>query len=359
MSALPLLIFGQGLAGTALALCLHERGVPFVIVDRDEPITSSKIAAGLVTPITGMRLSLSWRYETFYPSALRFYRRQEKLLGSRFYHRVPIATLLRDERSAAHWQKRRKQTEAQRFFREPTPLVNKAVFANPHGGFEQRHCGWLDTAAYLTAARAFFEKQGCYRRAEFQPADLFLQPGAAADASPGTITWQGHAFQCAVFCIGWEAASHSWFDWVPFQSARGTILTLQADTHGEKRILNHGCWLLPRTDGTFRAGPTYEWSFADPNTPSPSALSGLETKLSHLLKGAPFQITASHTAVRPIIKGCEALLGRHPARPQIAFFNGLGSKGVLRAPWLADHLANHLLNATPLDPVLDIAQNLP
>jgi len=62
------LILGQGLAGTAIAWRLWERGLPFLIVDRDEPVTSSKIAAGLLTPITGMRMSLN---ETTAPGCVR------------------------------------------------------------------------------------------------------------------------------------------------------------------------------------------------------------------------------------------------------------------------------------------------
>jgi glycine/D-amino acid oxidase-like deaminating enzyme len=349
MTSLPILIIGQGLAGTALAWRLFERGLRFVIVDRDEPITASKIAAGLVTPITGMRLSLSWRYETFYPEALRFYRIKERLLGRKFYHRVPIATLLRDERSVAHWQKRQQQPGVRRFVREPVPLVNEQVFANPLGGFEQRHSGWLDAAAFLKASRDFFERQGCWKRADITPDDLTLHANG--------VTWNGELFRHAVFCNGWEAAKQPWFDWVPFQSARGTVLRVQADTQGEKRIVNHGCWLLPHADGSLRVGPTYEWSFDEAHSPSPEALAGLQAKLHTLLK-VDFQVTDSQTAVRPIIKGCEALLGRHPARPQIAFFNGLGSKGVLRSPWLARHLLEHLQDGSPLEPELDLARNL-
>ena len=71
-----ILIIGGGLAGTTLAWRLHERGLPFLIVDRDEPGTSSKIAAGLVTPLTGMRMNLSWRYDILHPEAVAFYRRK-------------------------------------------------------------------------------------------------------------------------------------------------------------------------------------------------------------------------------------------------------------------------------------------
>jgi len=70
-------------------------------------------------------------------------------------------------------------------------------------------------------------------------------------------------------------------------------------------------------------------------------------------------VTACQTAARPIIKGHHALLGRHPAHARIAFFNGLGSKGVLRAPGLAALLASHLIGEGGALPVeLDLAGNL-
>ena len=63
------IIVGQGLAGTTLAWCLLEAGMSVLVTDPEEEITSSKIAAGLITPITGQRLALSWQVETFLPAA--------------------------------------------------------------------------------------------------------------------------------------------------------------------------------------------------------------------------------------------------------------------------------------------------
>lgn len=346
-----ILIIGGGLAGMALAWRLHERGVPFLIVDRDEPLTSSKVAAGLVAPITGLRLTLNWRYDTLYPEAMKFYRDKESQLGARFYHQVPIVQLLRDEKAVMQWQKRREQPEVQPYLNASAPesLVNEAIFANPHGGFEQQHSGWLDTAAFLAASQRYFESLGCWQREEFS-----LE---RSDGSDGSLVWNGQTFTRAVFCIGWEAARHPWFDWVPFRSARGTVLQVTADTGGETRIINNGSWLLPRGDSTLRVGPTYEFDFDQPHTPEPEAVAGLQTKLQSLLK-RPYQITDSQTGVRPIIQHRQALIGRHPARPQIAFMNGLGSKGVLRAPWLARQLMEHLLDGKPIESELDLAGNL-
>lgn len=338
------LIIGGGLAGTTLAWRLHQRGLPFMIVDRDEPLTSSKVAAGLVTPITGMRLSLSWRFGELYPEALAFYRSIESTLGTRFYHEVPIVQLLSSEKAVAQWQKRRDQPEVKLYLArpEPGPLVNDAIFANPLGGFVQKHGGWMDTAAFLSASQRFFESVGYWQRGDF---------------SPGEVTSRiGKDFTHAVFCIGWEASRHPWFDWVPFQSARGTVLQVTADTGGEPRVVNNGCWLLPRGDGTLRVGPTYELNFDQPHTPAPETIAALEMRLRGLLK-IRYDITGAQTGVRPIIARREALIGRHPARPGIAFMNGLGSKGVLRAPWVSRQLIEHLLDGNPIDPEMDLAGN--
>lgn len=340
-----ILIIGGGLAGTTLAWRLHERGLPFRIVDRDEPLTSSKVAAGLVTPITGMRLSLSWRFGELYPEALAFYRSLESKLGSRFYHEVPIVQLLASEKAVTQWQKRRDQPEVQPYLKapEPGPLVNEAIFSNPHGGFVQQHSGWLDTAAYLSASQRYFESLGSWQRGELTPDEVASR--------------LGKDFTHAIFCIGWEAARHPWFGWVPFQSARGTVLQVSADTGGETRVVNNGCWLLPRGDGTLRVGPTYELNFDQPHTPAPETLAALETRLRGLLR-TPYAIAGSQTGVRPIIARREALIGTHPARPGIAFLNGLGSKGVLRAPWVARQLTEHLIDGKPIEPELDLAGNL-
>ena len=55
----PIMICGQGLAGTLLAWELVRLGSRVVVVDPGETVTSSKVAAGIVTPITGKRVALS------------------------------------------------------------------------------------------------------------------------------------------------------------------------------------------------------------------------------------------------------------------------------------------------------------
>lgn len=343
-----ILIIGQGLAGTALAWRLWERGVPFTIADRDEVVTCSKVAAGLITPITGMRLTVSWRYDLFYREALRFYRTCGQRLQQRFFFPRGYVRLLKNEAEIAKWHKRRRDPDMQPFLHPKEPQLSAEVIHDPANGFQQRHAAWLDTTAYLAASRRFFESLNAWVKADIQPADV-------TDDATG-VQWQEQRFSHVIWAQGWSAEKHPLLHWVPFQSARGTILTMEADLQGERRILNRGCWLLPRPDGTLRAGSTYEWKFDDANTPDPAQVALLEANLSSLVK-APATITGMQTAVRPIIKNQQALMGTHPTHPRVVFLNGLGSKGSLRSPWLARHLIEHLLDDTPLDPELDLQGN--
>lgn len=343
-----ILIIGQGLAGTALAWRLWERDVPFLIVDRDEPLTSSKVAAGLITPITGMRLTVSWRYEMFYREALRFYRDCGKRLKQRFIFPRGYVRLLKNDQELAKWEKRRRDPGMQPFLHRNAPQLNAEVIHDPQNGFQQRHAAWLDTNVYLQASRAFFKSLDSWIKADVKPEDV-------RDNADG-VTWNDQRFSHVIWAQGWSAAKHPLFNWMPFQSALGTILNVKADLRGEKRILNRGCWLLPRNDGTLRAGSTYEWTFNDPNTPSANQVQNLEATLRTLLR-APAEVIATQTAVRPIIKNRQALMGTHPAHPRVAFLNGLGSKGSLRSPWLARHLIAHLLDDASLDAEMDLQQN--
>lgn len=342
------LVIGQGLAGTALAWRLWERGVSFLIVDRDEALTSSKVAAGLITPITGMRLTVSWRYDIFYREALPFYRACGKRLEQRFFFPRGYVRLLKNEQEIAKWEKRRRDPDMQPFLHRTPPGLNEDVIHQPEHGFQQRHAAWLDTNTYLRASRSFFESIGAFATANVKPEEV-------CDDANG-VTWDGRRFSHVIWAQGWCAEKHPLFHWVPFQSALGTILTVRTDLQNEKRILNRGCWILPRPDGTLRVGSTYEWKFDDPNTPSPDHVQKLEVTLHQLLK-TPAEITSTQSAVRPIIKNRQALMGTHPTHPRVAFLNGLGSKGSLRAPWLARHLVEHLLDGTALDPDFDLQQN--
>ena len=65
--------------------------------------------------------------------------------------------------------------------------------------------------------------------------------------------------------------------------------------------------------------------------------------------------TVEHVAgIRPIIRQSRPVIGSHPENENLFIFNGLGSKGVLYAPGVADRLAAFLCENREIEEDLNI-----
>ena len=155
MPQVPLIIVGAGLAGTTLAWALHRRGLDFVLLDKGEAVTSSRVAAGLMTPITGKRLTKTWRHDELFPFAANFYRSVEAETGASFYHPRSIVRIFAKPGEAARFAGRR--AEFGELVREPDPPLNADWFHEPPVGFEMPTAAQLDVPAYLDASRGYVE----------------------------------------------------------------------------------------------------------------------------------------------------------------------------------------------------------
>ena len=79
----PITIVGGGLAGCMMAWALSARGRQVRLFDRGEEVTSSKVAAGIINPVTGPKLTKAWRFEELWPAALRFYESIQQKTGKK------------------------------------------------------------------------------------------------------------------------------------------------------------------------------------------------------------------------------------------------------------------------------------
>ena len=95
------IILGQGLAGSALAWWLHWSGQRVLLIDRGESVTASRIAAGLITPITGRRMTKADDFDVLLNQAESFYREVEAATGQRLLDNQPsVRFFLNDEERA-------------------------------------------------------------------------------------------------------------------------------------------------------------------------------------------------------------------------------------------------------------------
>lgn len=316
----PWLISGQGLAGTCLAWALWRRGVSFRIVDRGHG-GSSRVAAGLINPVTGKNFEPSWRIADFLPDAEAFYRALESKLGVRFWHPLPVVRLAASEKE---WRKILAKLENP----DVAPWIAGETSAPDGwaGAVELRGGARLDTRTFLDASRDFFREHDCFSEGE--------SPAVEA----GTIA-----------CEGWTGLLTGAFG--PHRCAKGEILTLEApDWDASRIVIGAGGWLVPIGGGRFKSGSTYVWDKLDCE-PTEAGRQRVEEIVRRLGGGDDFQVVAHEAGVRPILRRSQPLIG--PTGGGAWMFNALGSKGSLYAPGVAERLAAWLIDGTEPEPELD------
>jgi glycine/D-amino acid oxidase-like deaminating enzyme len=344
------LIFGQGIAGATLAWQLHRRRASVTAVDRDAGPSASRIAAGLITPITGKRLARSWRLDEVYAAAVEFYRWAEAQTGSALLTQRPSLRLFQDEAERDEYCKRL-HSILNGLVREPTEPINPEWFSAPLGGFEMPSAARLDVSSYLDSTRAFFE-----RRSQFLSADIDAVHDLEFSSEGVRLPRLNLSVRSVVFCRGYDAGCDPWFGGIRFNAAKGEILTLRIPGLREDRIVHRGIWLAPLGGDRFRAGSTYVWDDLQP-IPTAAGRDAIAARLQAFLR-LPFEVLDQEAAVRPVIDAGYPVLGRHPRQPQLAYFNGLGSKGSLLAPFFAAQLASCLLGERQPDPEVDVRRYL-
>lgn len=67
------LIIGQGICGTFLSWYLQKANRSFIIIDDAQLNTASRIAAGIINPVTGRRIVKTWMIDDIMPFAQKAY----------------------------------------------------------------------------------------------------------------------------------------------------------------------------------------------------------------------------------------------------------------------------------------------
>ena len=91
------LIIGQGIAGTTVGWALWRRGHSFVVVDRGDAVTASRVAAGLMTPATGKRRVTPPDFRANWQAAVNLYGFAEHETGATFFEQTSMLLLFPNE----------------------------------------------------------------------------------------------------------------------------------------------------------------------------------------------------------------------------------------------------------------------
>ena len=327
------IIIGQGLAGTVLSATLQQRGKRVLVFDAPLPGRASEVAAGLVNPVALRRTVLTWRASELLAIAGAFYRDLGLRYDEVFWHPLPLVAIFPTAQEAGIWQLRISDPETGRFIRMDT-TSDQALDAlpQPYGRGIIDRCAWVDVRTMLAAQRAHLiaREELIERRvspSEIEPTERGVRIGE-------------HAAPLLVHCGG------------PFETVTGLVpvkgegLTVRIPGLQLTKAVHRGVFVLPMGDDIYRVGATFAWDDVW-SGPSEGARHMLLDRL-HRLVEREVEVLEHWCGVRPASKDRRPILGRTGAHE--AVFNGLGSRGVVLAPWCAQHLCDHLYDGAAIDP---------
>lgn len=333
------ILVGDGIAGSLLAYTLINCGCKVILLGNAALPAASHVAAGIVNPVTGKRLSKTWQADALFTFLTPFYRRMETVLGATFFHDMPVYRIFTSMEEQNTWYARTALPEYSRFVRIPDRLYSDYI-NQPFGGLEITESGYLDIPVMLGALRAWLQEQGSWQPASFACNQL--------EIARDQVSWQDITAGKIIFCEGPSGGDNPWFNWLPFRPVKGELLTIRIPGAQLGHIINQHMFVIPLQEKQqFRAGATYEWKDLS-WTPTPTAQNELVTRLSNILR-VPFEILDHKAGVRPATSDRRPFVGIHPRIPELGIFNGLGTKGASLAPYYAQQFAGHLINDKQLD----------
>lgn len=327
------LIVGQGLAGTLLGHFLEAAGQSVYFINQPNPRAASRVAAGIINPITGRYFVKSWLVDELIPFARQSYQALEARFNCRFFFERNILRSLNNEREETDWLARLQEPGYAPYMIEVPSIEAYAQYAHPiyaHGEVTQSAQVQLDTL--LDLYRRYLLQQDRLLEAPFHHTALQLLPNG--------IAYEGIQARKVIFCEGFQATQNPYFNHLPFEGAKGEVLLVDIPNAHFEKLLKRKIFIVPLSSGHYWIGSNYARQFPN-DLPTPQGRLQLIDELQQILH-TPFEILEHQAAIRPTVKDRRPLIGLHPEHPQLGIFNGLGTKGASLGPYFARQFAAFL-----------------
>ena len=265
------LIIGQGICGSFLQLGLERAGLSHIVIDEPQPFSASRVAAGLINPVTGRRLVTTWMIDELLSFAREAYQGLTERLGASFFSPVMVADLFPTAQMRLAFLKRLEEDgQYLRLPEDEHDLLDRFHYELGYGLIHS--CYLVDLPGLLSAVRRRMAGQGILREERFHQQELVVEDTH--------VLYRDIEARRILFCDGAAGFDNPYFSRLPFAPNKGEALIVEIpgledaaqwknDAHpsgerlvvGERMVFKKGISLVPWREGLYWAGSSYEWSF--------------------------------------------------------------------------------------------------
>lgn len=342
---LDYLVIGLGLSGISFCETLERHGKSFMVLN-DHSQNSSVIAAGLYNPVILNRFTLAWQAREQLQVALPLYKGLEKKLGVPFDQKIPVLRRFASVAEQNLWFQAADTRSLEPFLAPRVTASHNPNIDAPYGYGEVLGTGRIDTRVLLEQYSGYLMESGRLLRETCLFSELVPRPDH--------IQYRSLKARQVVFACGFGLKQNPWFSYLPLNGTKGELLIIKSPALQESRVVKSSVFIIPQGDDHYSVGATYSRGDKT-NTPTGGARAELLTKLGSIVRCA-YEVVLHHAGIRPTVADRRPLVGRHPEHKNMYVLNGMGSRGVMVAPYAAQQLYALIEHQQTVHPGMDIAR---
>ena len=337
------LVIGCGLAGIAFAEKAFQNNKLVYVINNDSQ-NSSKIAGGLYNPVILKRFSAVWNAKNQLELASSYYESLEKKLNIKLDHKLPLLRKFFSIEEQNNWFNASDKPELEDFL-STTLVPNTFNYVVAAFGFGQvKYSGYVDTLRLVNSYKDYLKEKHLYLNETFNYSLL--------NSNADHIEYNSIKAKHIVFAEGFGLKLNPYFNGLPLDGTKGELLIIKAPNLNLDFVLKSSIFVVPLGDYLFKVGATYDWKDKS-NQPTENAKNELLADLKNLIN-CDFEVIEHRAGIRPTVKDRKPLVGTHFKYKNIHLLNGLGTRGVMLAPAMAQELYNSIENNMSIDSNADI-----
>lgn len=338
------LIVGSGLSGVMLCEALRKRGKSFKVISNKSQ-QASIVASGLYNPVVLKRFNKAWDAEKHLPVAMSAYEELELFLGIKIDYKLPIYRLFSSIEEQNNWIIASDKIPLKPYLISTIKSnTNQNIYA-PYGYGEVKNTGRIDTKLLLESYSNVLNNEKLISHESFEYDKLKISK---------KIVYKGIESENIIFSEGFGVRQNPFFNYLPMEGTKGELIIINAPKLNSEVIIKSSVFIIPIGKNNYLVGSTYAWDDFN-NDPTINAKNKLLNKLDKLIL-CPYKVVYQRAGIRPTVIDRRPLVGQHKSHQNLYILNGLGSRGVLIAPTVANALINLIEDKLPLQKEINISR---
>lgn len=330
-------VVGFGLAGLSVAKHAEKIGLTFDIIANNSQL-SSKIAGGLLNPVSVKRMKPVWQVEKYFEYALSFYKQLSLDLKADLIQSIPISVFIHLKEQENNWYEAYDNNRLK-------PFISPQVFRNDFNDvLNIKVIGQIEASLVNLTDTFSFSKKHYQNLSNFKEKTFDHKLLVIKDNS---IAYDNISYKHIIFCEGYGITNNPYFNDLGIYGNKGDYIIFKSKKLQLNSIAKAKYFLIPLGEDVYKFGATYQRQPLN-HIPSEDAFKQMKAALDKMIN-VPYKIIDQVCGIRPTTKDRRPILGTHRKYQRLHILNGFGSRGVMLSPKLGKDLLNHIFKKEPIE----------